>query len=53
LEIVFGRKLEEKKPFGRLGLGERIILKWISGKLFLGMWIGFVWLMIGTGGGLL
>jgi hypothetical protein len=26
----------------------RIILKWILGKYIMGMWIGFIWLRIGT-----
>jgi hypothetical protein len=30
-----------------LGIDGRIILKWKLGKL---MWIGFIWLRIGTGG---
>jgi hypothetical protein len=33
------------------GIGRRIILKWILGKL--GVYIGFIWLRIGTTGGLL
>jgi hypothetical protein len=27
----------------------RIILKWILGKYAFGVWIGFIWLRIGTG----
>jgi hypothetical protein len=33
---------------GRIGL----ILKWIFGILVLRVWIGFMWLRIGTSGGL-
>jgi hypothetical protein len=36
-----------------LGLGGTIILKSILGKSGFGVWIGFIWLRIGTGGGLL
>jgi hypothetical protein len=32
---------------------QKLILKWISGKQGLGMWIGFIWLRIGIGGGFL
>jgi hypothetical protein len=41
---------EEKRPLGGPG---RVLLKWISGKSGLGMWIGFIWLRRGTGGVLL
>jgi hypothetical protein len=33
-----------------VGLGGKIMLKWILRKLF-EVWIGFVWLKIGTSGG--
>jgi hypothetical protein len=36
-----------------LGVDGRITLRWILGKQGLGMWIGFIWLSIGTGGELL
>jgi hypothetical protein len=36
-----------------LGIDGRKMLKWILGKYGLGVWIGFIWLKIGTGGGLL
>jgi hypothetical protein len=36
-----------------LGVDGRIILKWILEKKSLMMWIGFIWLRIGTGGRLL
>jgi hypothetical protein len=32
---------------------DRIILKWIFKKWYRGAWTGFIWLRIGTGGGLL
>jgi hypothetical protein len=42
-----------ERPLGTLDTNERIKLNWILGKGSLGLWIGFIWLMIGTGGGLL
>jgi hypothetical protein len=33
-----------------VGVDGRITLRWILGKKGLGMWIGFIWLRIGTGG---
>jgi hypothetical protein len=36
-----------------LGADGRTTLTWILGKQGLGMWIGFIGLRIGTGGGLL
>jgi hypothetical protein len=38
---------------GYIGVDGRIILKLILGKQGSGMWIVFIWLRIGTGGGLL
>jgi hypothetical protein len=35
-----------------LGIDERIILKWIFGKMIERMWTVFIWFRIGTGGGL-
>jgi hypothetical protein len=35
------------------GVDERVILKRILRKQGLGVWIGFIWLSIGTGGGIL
>jgi hypothetical protein len=31
-----------------IGVGVSIIFKWIVGKSGLGVWIGFMWLRIGT-----
>ena len=36
-----------------LGLGERIILKWIFKDWDWESWTGLIWLRLGTGGGLL
>jgi hypothetical protein len=36
-----------------LGVDGRITLRWILGKYGLGMWIGFIWLGIGTVGELM
>jgi hypothetical protein len=44
LESLKGRDHSEN-----LGVDERIILKWILRKLCGSVWIGFVWLRIGTG----
>jgi hypothetical protein len=35
------------------GLDERIISRWIFRKWNCGLWIGLIWLRIGTGGELL
>jgi hypothetical protein len=48
-KILFG-KPEGNRPLGRQGIGGRIILKWISGKFGFRVWIGFIWLMIGSSG---
>jgi hypothetical protein len=45
-------KLELKRPSENLGVSGRIILRWILRELGLGLWIGFIGLRIGTGGGL-
>jgi hypothetical protein len=49
--IMVGRP-EGRNHWEDLGIDGRT-LRWILGKWGLGMWIGFIWLRIGTGGGLL
>jgi hypothetical protein len=46
-------KPEGKIPLENLGLDGSIISKRILGKYGLGAWIGFIWLRIRTGDGLL
>jgi hypothetical protein len=36
-----------------LGVDERIVLEWILEKYGMKLWTGFIWLWIGTSGGLL
>jgi hypothetical protein len=50
--ILVGRP-EGRRPQEDLGVDGRIALRWVLGEQGLGMWIGFVWLRIGTGCGLL
>jgi hypothetical protein len=48
------RMREERKLYKKdQGVGGRRGTEWILGRLFSGVWIGFDWLRIGTGGGLL
>jgi hypothetical protein len=46
-EILVG-KHEGSRPFGRLGVDGRIILKWMLRKLCGKVWTGFIWLRIGA-----
>jgi hypothetical protein len=46
-------KLEGRRPLGRPRRRWEDNIRWILGKQVLGMWIGFIGLRIGTGGGLL
>jgi hypothetical protein len=50
--ILVGRP-EGRRPLGNLGIDGTTTLRWILGKYGLGMWIGFIWLRIRTGGWLL
>jgi len=45
------RNLRERDHLGDLYVDGRIILRWIFGKWFVGVWTGLIWLRIGTGGG--
>jgi hypothetical protein len=46
-------KPEGKRPLGRFCVGRRIVLEWILGIWGGKLWTGFIWLRIGTSGGLL
>jgi hypothetical protein len=46
-------KPEGKRPVGRLEIGGKIILKWILEGYDSVVSAGFIWLRIGTSGGLL
>jgi hypothetical protein len=50
--IILVKKPEEKRPLN-LDVGRKIILEWIFKKWGLRMWIGFIWIRIGTSGRLL
>jgi hypothetical protein len=51
-KILVG-KSEGRDHSEDLGIGGRIILKWILEKYCGRVWTGFIWLRIGTGDGLL
>jgi hypothetical protein len=44
-------RLKERGHLEDLGIDERIILKWVLGEMAWSLWIGFIWLRIGTGEG--
>jgi hypothetical protein len=48
---VLIRKPEGKRPMGRPRLDGKIILRWIFRKWDVGLWTGFSWFRIETGGG--
>jgi hypothetical protein len=46
------RSPQGKIPLQNVVLDSKIILKWISKKLDVSVWTGFIWLRIGNGEGL-
>jgi hypothetical protein len=46
-------KPKRKRPSGRLGVGGRIILKWIVERWDGMIWTRLIWLRAGTSGGFL
>jgi hypothetical protein len=44
--------MEERARLEDLGIDGRIIFEWIVKMSFVRMWLGLVWLKIGTGGGM-
>jgi hypothetical protein len=48
---ILDGKSEGKRPLGRLDVGGRIILEWISGTYGGRVWTGFIWLRMVTSGG--
>jgi hypothetical protein len=51
-EMLVGN-LKGRCRLGDFVIGCRIILKWILNKCCPMMWMGFIWLRLGTSGGLL
>jgi hypothetical protein len=49
----FGGKARRKETTSKTDVGERKILKWILEEQDGVAWTGFIWLRIGTSGGLL
>jgi len=43
--------LKERDHLEDPDVDERVILRWIFRKWCVGVWTGFIWLRIGTGGG--
>jgi hypothetical protein len=46
-------KLKGRDQLQNLGIDGNIILEWILGRYGGKVWTGFIWLMIGTSGGVL
>jgi len=52
-KISWFENLEGREPSEDLGVDRKIILEWITGKQGGKVWTGFIWLRMGTEGGLL
>ena len=50
---VWWGRLRERNDLVNLGVGRKIILKWIFRKQDVGLWAGLMWLRIETSDGLL
>jgi hypothetical protein len=54
MHTKFGQKtLKGRDNSEDIGVGRRTILEWILGKQRGKVWTGFIWLRIGSSGGLL
>jgi hypothetical protein len=51
-KVLVGRPKERDRSEHQ-GVGGRMGSEWFLGRLAWGVWIGFDWLRLGTGGGLL
>jgi hypothetical protein len=49
----FIQKFQGERTLGRLTCRYRIILKWILKKYWVRVWTGFIWLTIGSSGGVI
>jgi hypothetical protein len=52
-KVYKGESPKERDHLEDQGVGGKMGSEWILGRLAWGLWIGFDWLRIGTGGGLL
>jgi len=50
--VLWLENLKERDHSEDLGVDEKMVLKWIFGKISGNMWIGCIWLRIGTSVGL-
>jgi hypothetical protein len=52
-DIFFLESLKGRNHVEDLGVDGRIVKNWILGKLVLRVWVGLIWLRMGTGDGIL